>query len=268
VCPSCGVKKSNCVPENISPLYEEGTYTKSDDREFIRFLKRHLHRIEARRLSKAAVSETFCDIGCGNGDFSRYLYEIGHNIVTADATSKRPRDIEGFPEIPYIHFDYSTVTLSNPGILEDRTIILRHVLEHVKDPQKMLQILSNQGASYFYIITPNSSSLSKKVFGKFEGLWGLPYHLWHFNKKSLETLCESAGLKVMQSGYETIPVFLYSFYRFLEARKTHKFILKIFNPDSIRLLLSFPMDILSINNVVYVIAKVTPMTQANKSSVT
>jgi len=255
-CRSCGVIKSMGIPEDLAVFYAGGMYRSSEKRSILRFLKRYLHRMEVRRLMKASVSKLFIDVGCGSGNFSQYLHESGYSVVTADAAASRPCDIAASPDIPYLIFDYNAYTVENPELLKGRTVILRHVLEHIRDPRKILQQFAYNGASYFYILVPNSSGLSKKIFGKYEGLWGLPYHLWHFDRKSLETLCESAGLKVLKSGYETIPVFLYSFHRFLVAGGAPKFIQRIFKPDLLRLILSFPFDIFSIHNVVYVIAKV------------
>jgi SAM-dependent methyltransferase len=255
-CPSCGVKRSMGIPDNVSVLYTGGMYQSSEDRKVIRFLKRCLHRIEIRRLEKTGISILFFDIGCGSGDFSRYLFESGYSVATADAAQARPSDIRDYPEIPYLHIDYNSLVLEEPEMLKGKTVILRHVLEHIKDPRKFLQRLADYGASYFYIIVPNTAGFSRKLFGRYEGLWGLPFHLWHFDRKSLEIFCQTAGLQVVKSGHETIPVFLYSFHRYLVSKNAPKMIQKIFKPDVFRLLLSLPLEVLSLNNVVYIVAKV------------
>lgn len=255
-CPSCGVKRSLGLPEDVSTLYTGAVYRSREDRKVIRFLKRGLHFLEARRLTKASVSKSFFDVGCGSGDFSRYLFESGFSVVAADAASSRPCDIESCPGISYLHFDYNAVTLEDSELIKGRTVILRHVLEHIADPRMFLQQLAEQGASHFYILVPNASGLSRKIFGKYEGLWGLPFHAWHFNRKSLEMLCKSLGLQVLTSGYETIPIFSYSFHRYLVSKNAPLIFQRIFKPDLLRLVLSFPFDILSLNNVIYVLAKV------------
>jgi hypothetical protein len=254
-CTSCEVKRTIGVTEQISLLYANGEYRSSEKRRIVRFLKRCLHRMEVRRLIKAGVSNAFFDVGCGSGDLSRYLFEAGYSVAAADADPRRPVDIESYSDIPYQRFDYNTLTMEKPELLQGRTVILRHVLEHVRDPRKFLRQFADQGATYFYILAPDSSGLSRKLFGRYEALWGLPYHLWHFNLRSLKVLCESVGLKVVTSGHETVPVFLNSLQRYLLSNRAPAIFLRMFKADTFRTVLSLPFDLLLHHNVVYVVAK-------------
>ena len=255
-CPACGVGKAVGLPKISSDIYGDGAYQLSEKRVLIRYLKRYLHRIEIRRLIKSGVSQFFLDVGCGSGDLARYLFESGFSVAAADAAFHRPSDLMDYPEIEYLHFDYETLIIDKPELIMGKTVILRHVLEHIRDPKKLIQRFIEWGASYIYILVPNSSCLLRKIFGKYETMWGLPYHIWHFNKKSLKTFCGTRGLNIINDGYETIPAFLYSLNRYLEAKQASGLLRKLFKPSTYKLILSLPLDVLSLWNVIYLLCEV------------
>ena len=79
--------------------------------------------------------------------------------------------------------------------------VMSHSLEHIGDPAKELEKLSqilNPGGRLL-IIVPNAASLTAKIFGKNWGYWQVPVHINHFDKKSLGYLLENSGYTLEKS---------------------------------------------------------------------
>lgn len=73
-------------------------------------------------------------------------------------------------------------------------VVLSHVLEHLREPEKILQQLKSllNKDALLVVAVPNSSSINRKIFGRFWGWWQVPIHVNHFNPNSLKKLGESA----------------------------------------------------------------------------
>lgn len=77
-------------------------------------------------------------------------------------------------------------------------IIMSHVLEHVLEPKEVLlqlnEILNDNGQ--LIIAVPNSSSINRKVFGRYWGWWQVPVHVDHFNLGGLSKLLQVTNFKI------------------------------------------------------------------------
>src|SRR3989344_659844 len=78
-------------------------------------------------------------------------------------------------------------------------VILNHVLEHLEQPEKVLQkihsLLNKRGI--IAINVPNAGSLSAKIYGA-SWKYVLPdEHLWQFTEKALKSLLEKNGFSVL-----------------------------------------------------------------------
>lgn len=92
-------------------------------------------------------------------------------------------------------------------------VVLSHVLEHLREPEIILQklkpLLAKNGL--LVIAVPNSSSIHRKLFGRFWGWWQVPIHVNHFNPNSLKRLGESAGFSFQnmeQNGGDSLMIML------------------------------------------------------------
>ena len=78
---------------------------------------------------------------------------------------------------------------------------MSHVLEHILDPGARLveigKLLSPDGR--LILIVPNSSAFTAKLSGKYWGYWQVPVHVNHFNRRSLSTLLEGAGYRIVDT---------------------------------------------------------------------
>lgn len=84
-------------------------------------------------------------------------------------------------------------------------VVLSNVLEHVSNPQKMLddvhRLLKPDG--HVWISCPNSHSWLRQLFGPFWINWHVPFHLFHFSPKALGQLLARSGFEVKKIKFVT-----------------------------------------------------------------
>jgi len=77
-------------------------------------------------------------------------------------------------------------------------VTLNHILEHVVDPNTFLQevkrVLKKDGI--LVIVVPNHSSLAARLCRQRWYGWGVPEHVWHFDRNSLGFLLARNGFKI------------------------------------------------------------------------
>lgn len=78
-------------------------------------------------------------------------------------------------------------------------VCLTDVLEHLNNPQETLKEIGRilKPAGYLLVISPNSDSSTRKIFGK--NWFQYKYeHVFYFNKKSVSHVFRQAGLKLLK----------------------------------------------------------------------
>jgi SAM-dependent methyltransferase len=75
------------------------------------------------------------------------------------------------------------------------TVLLAHVLEHVRDPEEVLRSVraTLRPSGVAVAVVPNAQSAWRWVFGADWIHWHVPFHLHHFTAESLERLFTRAG---------------------------------------------------------------------------
>lgn len=131
------------------------------------------HRILTKILQKSKNNELVFDIGCGFGLESLYLSEKGFKVLGLDK-SKRKIDIAKKLSVELkdesVRFITGDIFKLNNLSKKFDNIILFEVLEHVKDPKKMLQSISCylKKDGFLIISFPSKhqiNSISKKYLG-------------------------------------------------------------------------------------------------------
>lgn len=257
-CPACGVRRTLPVPDDLRSYYETELARSmiSAPGPIFAWLRRMLLRLEVRRLL-ASDEQTYLDVGCGAGAVALALHQRGLRVRAADAWAARPPLLAGAPAVVYHRLDFDRHEISGLPSGDRYTVILRHVLEHLKDPSAFLRRLQDYGARRFYVVVPNSGALERRLLGSYWYLWDPPRHLWHFDAESLRALCDRVGLEVRALGHDTIPNLLPSVYRLLRLRGFGAAVCAPFGPKSALTALSAPLNFLLPGNVVWLLAEDT-----------
>ncbi len=235
-CPRCGLIWLNPRPERneIGKLYPESYFTHQDPRQIpfllrafrqakqpvIRALFTTLAYEEAvrskslRQLGSVLASVPglreraafkvkwatgpagrMIDVGCGSGEYLSQMRHLGWEVegIEPDARAVgRARNVHGLkvqcavPEegrFPLGSFDLVTMI---------------HVIEHVHDPAELVATCRRwlKPGGRLIVVTPNSSSLGRRWFGRNWFAWEVPRHLSIFSPHLLALTTKKAGLKV------------------------------------------------------------------------
>lgn len=245
------------APDDLAPYYATdlaGTM-KEPASALFRMLRRRLLAREVARVKRHGDPGTILDVGCGAGDFTLTARAAGLCCWAADAEVAPPVALYGAGEIPYARFDFTSYEIFGAAGRRLDTVVLRHVLEHVRDPYACLTSLCSQGATQFYVVVPNANSLECRLLGSHWYLWDPPRHLWHFDRASLTALFQRLGFYVVNSGKTTTAALAPSLYRYLRRRGAPSFLYQPFGPTSFLTGATAPLNLLLPGNVQWMLAR-------------
>jgi hypothetical protein len=257
-CRDCGVARTTPQPVDLAPYYATdlaATMTRPTSRVFATLRRRRLAR-ELRRITRHGDPGTIVDVGCGAGDFVAVAHARGCRAIGADAAATPPSALV-HAALPYLRFDFDRYACAEPLALERGTVVLRHVLEHVRDPYACLERLRRDGARQFYLVVPNARSRECRLLGSHWYLWDPPRHLWHFDPTSLARLCARLGLTIVDRGTDTAPTLVPSLYRRLRLRGWSPRVYERFGPTSTFAACTAPLNLLLAGNVTWMLARAT-----------
>lgn len=136
------------------------------------------------------------DVGCGYGQALEFFRDRGYQVSGIDPAP----DAVAFCTSQGLDVNCSNAEEALAGAKNTSDLILlRHVVEHVRDPQHLLDLcfqnLSPSG--FIYIEVPNDFSLLQTIARETQQLdewWiGPPRHLSYFNSESLTSLTSAVG---------------------------------------------------------------------------
>ncbi|MBL8391980.1 MAG: class I SAM-dependent methyltransferase [Candidatus Accumulibacter sp.] len=157
-----------------------------------------------KRLADAAV---IADVGAGDGQVVSFLHQQGRACLAC----------ETFPEVEWRlkEIPYCQIDLNGPltTMLPAEGAILRHVLEHVHEPARVLAWLRRSGVRYLFVVVPNASSPFARLFGQYWAHWDPPRHLTFFTPESLRLVAERNGYREVAMCDHGIDEFVTSLYR-------------------------------------------------------
>lgn len=193
-CSNCGHGITKDVQDSdLESVYEDGAYDPKEN-SFHRILRPILDIQEISKLSyfigNKQIGNTLLEIGTGKGNFLKRAIDSGYDSLGIEPSSRSYKiaktklgdkvfqcmleNIHSHPQLNKV-FDY---------------IFLWHVLEHLRDPKKSIEILKSflNQHGFLVIAVPNFNSYQRK-YGK-RNWYHLdpPRHLSHFTPKSLEHL--------------------------------------------------------------------------------
>lgn len=208
VCSSCGQGQTSPLlkDEELSPLYGDyyprrvidvdalvrqvGNPSAPDE---IRKRRRSGTDNQGQYLAKPGM--TVLDYGCG----------AGVSLMEAAALGADAYGIEADPNVRQV-VDALRLRI-HIGTLDDfphrdvkfDLIVLNQVLEHIPDPTKLLARLSGmlKPGGRLVLAVPNAKSVFARFFKRVWINWHIPYHLHHFNAKSMRLFLERCGWRVV-----------------------------------------------------------------------
>jgi 2-polyprenyl-3-methyl-5-hydroxy-6-metoxy-1,4-benzoquinol methylase len=143
------------------------------------------------RATRPAVRSVL-DFGTGNGRFALLCEQVfpGATIEAIDYSDEPPVALEGRA------IRYSSVESWACNRQQYDLVLLRHVLEHNHDPAKLIAQIGDRltPTGRLYVEVPNLDSWFVKGLAAHVNTFAVPYHLFHFNARSLRSLVEAAGL--------------------------------------------------------------------------
>lgn len=203
-CPTCG-----CIMGDLAFVPDQ--YEASDyytlaygSREAVETEWGFRWRYILRKITAAQAGTKMLDVGAGNGYFvylARHAFGFAaEGVEISDAEIKyaqekfdvslRKEAIQNLPSF------YDVVTSFN-------------VLEHVKEPQQLLQAMVDRlrDGGLIVVTTPNPACIHRRLRGLKK--WGMidpPHHINLFTRRALEQMLAKTGLNVL--AYETLSTYI------------------------------------------------------------
>lgn len=239
-CRNCEIALISNPPEDLEKYYDNlsGNTMREKPSAFTRFARDRLFSLEfGSILKKLEPKDSILDIGCGDGSLLDFLSRKFHNVYGADLYDESIWKGNS----PYQQ-------LETPDSLPDenfcrniRLIMMRHVFEHVPNPQKYLQKLYELGIQDVVVVVPNRNSIFSRIFASYWYYWDPPRHLTHFSKKSLSRIGNKVGYSSISSMTHGIDEIFVSLHTFLMIKNCSR-LARLFMPTG---LLSSLMSIVS-----------------------
>ncbi|MDP2344897.1 MAG: class I SAM-dependent methyltransferase [Deltaproteobacteria bacterium] len=199
-CPSCGLMAQDPTPSSS----ELAGYYPSDYRPhavvgasgragIVASLKAVQGTMMVATLRKHLPSKAtpILELGCGAGHFLRALARAGYEQLVGVDRDPAPTRFAG-TGIEYRAIDLDkSVELGGPW----GAIVMNYVVEHFEDPERVLRACRAALAPGGKVIalTPNTSSWSHRIFGRYWSGLHAPRHTQLFNPVALEKLAKKVG---------------------------------------------------------------------------
>ena len=203
-CETCGFLFTNPKPkdDDINKYYISSNYISHTNKKkgLLNWLYQLVRKITIHKklklLKKFKENGTHLDIGCGTGEFLYACKKNGYKTLGIE-----PSDLARKKAVKNYNLNISDdVTLSSIKDKSIDSISMWHVLEHINDINNFIiqldRILKKNGV--VFIAVPNTESWDCKYYGKYWAAWDVPIHFWHFSRKTLTTLLEKNGFKIIK----------------------------------------------------------------------
>jgi SAM-dependent methyltransferase len=165
-----------------------------------------MRKRNAARIAKhLKVGASLLEIGCATGDLLLPLrddfgLEVS-GLEISEYASSLAREKHGLNVFTGVmgEVDFKGRTFD--------AVVMRHVLEHLHDPQKDLDLINDllKPGGYLLIEVPNYDSIERRLFGKFWSGYHAPRHLFLPDTKSLKKLLEESKFNIIKINHSAFP---------------------------------------------------------------
>lgn len=190
---------SSFYPTNYLSGEEEATEPVANKFDFEQWYRYNQYKYDFKLLKRTGGPATksmssYIDIGCGSGERVTFASDQGcikaYGVDKFDfAKNKSKQDAK---------IINSEVSAFKPRE-KFQVASLFHVLEHIEDPQPMLEHIKNnilQKNGYLIVQVPNYGSFERRIFKSKWFSFDVPRHLWQFNEKALTGMLRKAGYRI------------------------------------------------------------------------
>ncbi len=217
-CRACGLVRTAPAPSGAaqSRYYPPGYYGHS--KRYGVLIERLIDWLYAFRTRLIEITNGLepgrvLDIGCGRGLLLHQLRRRGWDVAGTELSEDSARYAR-----EVLHIDVKTGSAADLALPSDSfdTVILWHVLEHIAEPETLLQEAAR-------ILRPGGTLLvAVPNFGSLEARWArahwfhldVPRHLIHFTPRTLRAMLETAGLRPRLVSYFASE---YDFFSFVQT---------------------------------------------------
>lgn len=214
-CKMCEFKFTNPRPDDsvLGDYYKAEEYVSHTNtkkglvNKLYHIVRNHTLKKKIQLISSYVSRGTILDYGCGTGMFLSACKTAGWDSIgmEPDDNARKMASEQGLN----VFSDKEKVKTYITDKQAD-AITLWHVLEHVTDMGETLAFfkarLKKDGV--LIIAVPNHVSYDAEHYKEFWAAYDVPRHLYHFDLKSMKTLLEDTGFKLI----ETKPMKFDSFY--------------------------------------------------------
>ena len=201
-CNDCGFRFTNPRPKEntICKYYKSGNYIShnSSKKGFINkiyyLVRDYQFKIKLNNIANrlATNDKNLLDVGCGTGDFVKYLKNKGWSatgVETDDAArafaieENKQRVLKSLKKFKGESFD---------------VITMWHVLEHIYDLNNYLKTLFSllKDGGMLVVGVPNNASYDAEFYKENWFAYDPPIHLSHFRKKDVEALASNNNFQL------------------------------------------------------------------------
>jgi SAM-dependent methyltransferase len=224
-CRHCGVGVTHPPLADVAFLYE-GRGSQDFQPTTVglaRTIKDIAFRRDARRLVRylSATPRRLLDFGCGSGLFTRCLGDVlpGCEVVGSDFHDEPPAELADRRYVPNARLVQESADFD--------AVIAMHVIEHDDDPVALVRRIAAMARSGGTVVleVPNIDCVWANIFGEAWDAWYVPFHRIHFNRASLRSVVENAGLVVERESDVCLPSMGRTLANLAGARNTLFFLL-------------------------------------------
>ena len=205
ICKTCGIGVTHPVMEDVSPLYADRNTVNFQPNAvgLGRLIKTFFYRLQTRRLLAKIQPRprSLIDYGCGGGLLTRVLGDSlgADQVIGVDYHDAPPPELSDRPYLSYAAFFAAN--------RQADVLIAFHVLEHAAKPAALLAQMTSamQPGTVLVIEVPHIGCVLANWFGRYWGLWAMPYHRYHFSRESLRHLLDSGGFDIFEMSDVCLP---------------------------------------------------------------
>lgn len=204
-CSHCKSWSSHDAASQANDLYKDRNSENYDQKKgkILLAAKRWLlQRSYIRLLNRHGVN-CVIDYGCGSGDLANSLSSVCKSVVAIDLQAHRPPTLS--PDIEYRQGGLNPLLDKS----SNRTaVFLRHVLEHITDPESVLKYLADElrKGDLLVLEFPSVNSAFRLWMGKYWPGYYPPFHVTLLDDGEVARIISKMGLIMVERSRREPPI--------------------------------------------------------------